>query len=161
MLGEVKRGPILLLCSVIGVALNADSPAIAQAVSTTGLVDWFDPDAGVTTDVNGNVEIWTNQANGGRSVTTPSTATSVVAGPGGSMIRFDAPNNGGQLSYPSAGTAAYADGYTVFSVVRINVPTTDSGSMCQQLTGTRSRVSGEVPTTAMPCSCGSPTGRWR
>jgi autotransporter-associated beta strand protein len=128
MLGEVKRGPILLLCSVIGVALNADSPAIAQAVSTTGLVDWFDPDAGVTTDVNGNVEIWTNQANGGRSVTTPSTATSVVAGPGGSMIRFDAPNNDGQLSYPSAGTAAYADGYTVFSVVRINVPTTDWNS---------------------------------
>ena len=107
--------------------LGAVAPAtlLGDTISTTGLVDRFDPDAGVTTDGNGNVSGWTNQADANRSVNTTSTATSVVSGPGGSLIRFDAAADAGFLPYASPGTAALADGYTVFSTLRVNIPVAD------------------------------------
>lgn len=104
------------------VAVSGISTALGQ-ISTTGLLDHFNPNLGVTTDGSGNVSGWTNQATPGRSVSTGNATTTVVPGPNGSMLRFDAANNSGQLAYGSAGSAAYADGLTVFTVVRFNSPT--------------------------------------
>jgi autotransporter-associated beta strand protein len=101
----------------------AAAPAFGQSISTTGLLDHFNPNVGVTTDGSGNVTGWTNQATPSRSITAGNATTTVVDGPGGSMLRFDAADGAGQLAYASAGSAAYADGLTVFTVVRFNSPT--------------------------------------
>jgi len=102
--------------------------ARSQTISTTGLLDHFNPNLGVSTDVNNNVVGWTNQAAAGRSVTAGNTTTTVVAGPNGSMLRFNAASGSGQLVYASAGSAVYSDGYTVFAVVRINLDASEWNS---------------------------------
>jgi autotransporter-associated beta strand protein len=116
--GALVRVTVVALFLVLG-----GGPAAFGQISTTGLLDHFNPNLGVTTDGNGNVTGWTNQATPGRSVIAGNATTTVVAGPNGSMLRFDAADGSGQLAYASAGSAAYADGLTVFTVVRFNSPT--------------------------------------
>jgi fibronectin-binding autotransporter adhesin len=117
------RTGIRLLVVAVAVQATVQNPGGPPAfgqISTTGLLDHFDPNLGVTTDGSGNVTGWTNQAAPGRSVTAGNATTTVVDGPNGSMLRFDAAADAGQLAYASAGSAAYADGYAVFTVVRMN-----------------------------------------
>ncbi|MDY0166489.1 MAG: LamG domain-containing protein [Thermoguttaceae bacterium] len=89
-------------------------------MSTLGLIDWFDPDIGLTLDPTGYVTGWANQAVG-NNVTVADPETSVVAGPNGTgMIRFANPENGAGLRYNQSGILT--TGYTLFAVVRLNEP---------------------------------------
>ncbi|MBN2211382.1 MAG: PEP-CTERM sorting domain-containing protein [Sedimentisphaerales bacterium] len=96
-------------------------PALG-AISTTGLVDYFDADTGVTTGTGGDVTGWTNQATG-NDVTVGDPESSVVAGPNGqSMIHFLNATNYAGLQYNNSLVAGDATlgGYTIFAVVRLN-----------------------------------------
>ncbi len=92
----------------------------APVVSTQGLIDWFDPDVGLTLDSTGYVTAWANQAMG-NNVTVADPQTSVVAGPNSTnMIRFANPGNGAGLRYNASGILT--TGYTLFAAVRLNEP---------------------------------------
>ena len=98
-------------------ALLCGLPAVA-GIATTGLVDHFDADAGVTVAGGGDVTGWTNQAVG-NDVTVGDPDTTVVAGPSEQdMIRFANNYGGPGLRYTVSG--GLASGYTAFAVVRLN-----------------------------------------
>ncbi len=108
--------------AVMATAFLAATGAVmaAPVVSTQGLIDWFDPDVGLTLDPTGYVTAWANQAVGS-NVTVADPQTSVVAGPNStSMIRFGNPADGAGLRYNQSGILT--TGYTLFAVVRLNEP---------------------------------------
>ena len=109
---------LMILLGAIPIA--AASVSAAPVVSTQGLIDWFDPDTGLTLDGSGHATGWTNLA-AGNDVTVADPETSVVAGPNGaSMIRFSNPENGAGLQYNGSGILT--TGYTLFAAVRLNDP---------------------------------------
>jgi formylglycine-generating enzyme required for sulfatase activity len=97
-------------------------PAPLPAVSQNGLIDWFNPDHGLVLDDDGLIKQWTNQADEGRGTGSSAAATRVQAVDGRRMIRFNSPNEGGHLEYPSPGAQNLAQGYSVFVVFRLNEP---------------------------------------
>lgn len=120
------------LCRTVGVlaCLAMASTAAHGAVVTTGLVDWFNPADGVTTDVNGHVTSWANQVAGSNN-TGADTHTSLVSGPNGTtLINFNEPNQtsathtaGNGLRYnktDTSPTSQFASGYTYFVVFRLD-----------------------------------------
>jgi formylglycine-generating enzyme required for sulfatase activity len=106
----------------MGFRVARSIPPPLPAVSQDGLVDWFNPDHGLFLDSDGRVVQWTNQATGSRSTGGSAAATTAVAVDGRRMIRFNSPNEGGHLEYPSPGAQSLAEGYTVFVVFRLNEP---------------------------------------
>jgi hypothetical protein len=108
-------------------AVAAGGTGAKAAITSGGLVDRFDADAGVTTDGTGAVTGWTNLGSGaGVSVADPQ--TSVVAGPAGqAMVRFNNTAQGAGLGYSVTNPSTTAtdptslnNGYTAFATVRLN-----------------------------------------
>ncbi|MCC5866192.1 MAG: SUMF1/EgtB/PvdO family nonheme iron enzyme [Wenzhouxiangella sp.] len=127
------------------------------AVSQNGLVDWFNPDHGLVLDGDGRVVEWTNLADEDRSTGGSSAATTVDAVNGRRMIRFNSPDNGGHLAYPSPGAQNLADGYSVFVVFRLNEPLAEGHSFPRLWRGANDshaiflrRANGEVEVKANP-----------
>ena len=106
----------------IGFRVARSRPPPLPAVSQNGLVDWFNPDRGLVLDGDGQVMEWTNLVDADRSTGGSSAATMVDGVNGRRMIRFDSPDNGGELEYPSPGAQTLAAGYTIFVVFRLNEP---------------------------------------
>ncbi|TVS11212.1 MAG: hypothetical protein EA419_08730 [Wenzhouxiangella sp.] len=106
----------------IGFRVARSIPPPLPAVAQNGLIDWFNPDHGLFLDSDGRVAEWTNLAAQGRNTGSSSAATPVDGVDGRRMIRFNSPDNGGHLAYPSPGAQNLADGYSVFVVFRLNEP---------------------------------------
>ncbi|TVQ33743.1 MAG: hypothetical protein EA370_11540 [Wenzhouxiangella sp.] len=106
----------------IGFRVARSIPPPLPAVAQNGLVDWFNPDHGLFLDNDGRVAEWTNLAAAGRNTGGSSAATTVNGVDGRRMIRFNSPDDGGHLAYPSPGAQHLAEGYSVFVVFRLNEP---------------------------------------
>jgi hypothetical protein len=120
VLGFSKKtsGVSVSLAQVASVTVLVAQMARPVTVSQTGLLDWFDPNQGLTVDGNGNASGWINRADGERSVANTSVYTSVVAGPNGQMIRFNAPSDVGPLTYNALSASSLRNGMTLSSGAR-------------------------------------------
>ena len=100
------------------------STSARAAISMTGLLDHFDPEAGVTTDpVGGHVTGWVNQADNTRNATNTTTTVTTTTVGGHAMLNFNSGSNVGHLAYDSPGDASMSSGYTIFAVVGLNTGT--------------------------------------
>ncbi len=97
-------------------------------ISTTGLIDLFDPAQGVTTS-GGSVTGWTNLGTGIDVLTSDNEAT-VVDGPNGStMIHFNNSFNEGGLSFEASDESSLSsNGYFAFAVIRADWTVDGMGS---------------------------------
>ncbi len=96
-------------------------PALG-AISTTGLVDYFDADTGITTDGTGAVTGWDNQVAASYDVSVGDPQSTIVSGPNGqTMIHFVNASNGAGLQYQNSLVAGDATlgGYTIFAAVSL------------------------------------------
>lgn len=114
------RKTLITFLPILAVAL-APISGHAQSISTVGLVDHFDPAAGLTTNEEGQVTAWVNQADNSRSIGTPSELRTklILSEDSPPMIQFNSEWQTGYiydggLSYASPGSAALESGYTVF-----------------------------------------------
>ncbi len=114
--------------AVVPVSLLVVAPVLshAQSISTTGLVDHFDPSSGLSTNGDGAVTGWVNQADNNRSVGTPGRLETnlVLSENFPPMIQFNSTYAGSidsssALTYASPGSAALESGYTTFLVFNL------------------------------------------